>query len=280
MYDFHQATVDSDSIKLYTELLMQVFPESNIFVEEYLKWEYSDNPIGEIVGFNAFENGNLVAHYVCQPVVANLFGKQARGLLSLNTATHEAHRGKGLFTKLADLTYKYAAENGFEFVYGVANANSTPGFIKKLDFQLVAPLDVKFGIGKIAKNITRDQYCFKRNWTRELLEWRVKNPIRAYEITSDRIYADSKKYGIKAILGEFEKDIIDNIKGSKLKSLNPVKLFVGLDNNINWKKSMYFNVPESLKSSPLNLIFKDLTEKNRKLNTKCIKFQVFDFDGY
>lgn len=62
--------------------LKQVFPGSEVLTEKYLKWEYADNPCGMIIGFNAFENEEIAAHYVTQPVIADLFGKETKGLLS------------------------------------------------------------------------------------------------------------------------------------------------------------------------------------------------------
>lgn len=54
-------------------------------------------------------------------------------------------------TNLADATYRKAAGVGLDAVYEVANANSTPGFLRKLLFALVSPLDAKIGLGNIAR---------------------------------------------------------------------------------------------------------------------------------
>ena len=72
----------------------------------------------------------------------NIGGRIARGLLSMATVTHPAHRGKGLFKTLARQSYETAREEHYEFVIGVANANSYPGFIKYFDFTDVCQLDV------------------------------------------------------------------------------------------------------------------------------------------
>ena len=88
------------------------------------------NPAGTVVGFDAWDDVTLAAHYVCVPARVLRWGDAfGRALLSLNTATRPAYQGKGLFTKLAAATYEGAERpKGFECVYGVANANSTPGF--------------------------------------------------------------------------------------------------------------------------------------------------------
>lgn len=79
---------------------------------EVLHWQYKDNPDGPAVGFNAWHGEELAGHYVTIPLKAMVNGTVEKGLLSLNTATHPAHHGKGLLTKLAKTTYALAAEKG------------------------------------------------------------------------------------------------------------------------------------------------------------------------
>ena len=104
------------------------------FGKDYYRWQYEDNPNGKVVSYNAYYDGILAAHYAAIPVEMSFDGNIVKGLLSLNTATHSQHRGKGLFVKLAQLTYDYAQEHGYKYVIGVANANSTHGFLTKLGF--------------------------------------------------------------------------------------------------------------------------------------------------
>lgn len=280
MYDIRRVKTDDASIRECAALLSRVFPRSNYFSDGYLKWEYAENPEGSIVGFNAYSGETLAAHYVTQPAIARVFGKECRGLLSLNTATHEDHRGKRLFTMLATRTYEYAAENGYDFVFGVANANSTPGFIKHLGFQLVSPLHVRVGLGKISRRAPLRRWEFERTWSRRALDWRMRNPLRAYEIVDGRIQVATGKFGIKGIMGEFESELLQGLRCESISSLNPLRLFVGLDSSIRWRLSPYFTVPERLKSSPLNFIFKDLTGRSRHLAPERVKFRILDFDGY
>ena len=156
------------------DLMHTVFPTGMHMPPEYLRWQYQANPAGPAVGFNAFAGSELAAHYVTLPLVAHLEGSLRKGLMSLNTATHPSHQGKGLFTRLAEATYAEAAQRGYEFVVGVANANSTPGFIRKLRFQLVSPLEVHLGLGPgRARGV--DSAGFRIQWTEELLRWRLES---------------------------------------------------------------------------------------------------------
>lgn len=52
-----------------------------------------------------------------------------------DTMTDPTHQGKGLFIKLAMMTYDYVKNNGVKFIFGFPNQNSYPGFIKKLNWQ-------------------------------------------------------------------------------------------------------------------------------------------------
>ena len=65
------------------------------------------------------------------------------------------------------------------FIIGVANQNSTHGFIKKLGFYLISPLDVKIGFGKLNLKI-KQSYKAKPFWSLKTLKWRLSNPYVSY----------------------------------------------------------------------------------------------------
>ena len=192
-----------ERLKQLVGLMNASFPDCK-FKEEYYKWQYMENPNGRVVSFNAYaEDGQLAAHYAAIPIKMILDGKEELGLLSLNTATHPNHQGKRLFTTLADKTYEKAAELGYKFVIGVANANSTHGFLKYLGFYLVAPLEFKVGIGdifKYADHIDKNRVYYDT----DSLKWRLNNPEFKYSYGGHSIYGNRKEplyerwgYGIK-----------------------------------------------------------------------------------
>src|ERR1700746_2375930 len=199
-YEFAAVKTDDASIREIAELLRIVFPGTKKYSDKFIQWQYRDNPDGKIIGFNAYENGKLVAHYAVMPMAAMIFGKEEKSLLSLNTATHPTHQGKKLFTTLAEMSYKAAAEQGYGFVIGVANANSTFGFINKLGFQLVGMLDAKLGLGKIIHKEKDPSIDFKKVWNEGTLKWRLSNPENNYKIKNKKIYSATDKTGIEAVL--------------------------------------------------------------------------------
>ena len=115
-YEYKQVETSNHAIREIANLLRLVFPKTKKYSEAFINWQYANNPNGKVCGCNAYENGQLVAHYAVIPIFANVFGKLEKGFLSLNTATHPNHQGKKLFTTLADMTYKSAAAEGGGFV--------------------------------------------------------------------------------------------------------------------------------------------------------------------
>src|SRR5436190_18275870 len=128
------AGVAQGQLAAYSALLNITFATTK-FTAEALAWRYRDNPTGPMIGADAWDGDRLAAHYAVCPLEATIDGAVVRGLLSLNTATHPDYQGHGLFTKLAETAYGLGAEAGYSFVIGIANSNSTPGFLRRLAFQ-------------------------------------------------------------------------------------------------------------------------------------------------
>lgn len=277
MYKFELVSIDDSSLHKYKDLLRTTFPSAFKFTAEFLKWQYSENPLGNVVGFNAFFEDTLVAHYVTLPVISKVFDREEKGLLSLNTATHPAHQGKKLFTKLAEKTYEYAFSQGYKYVYGVANANSSHGFVKNLGFQHVAQLTTKVGLGSLPKSKLLDP-AFERLWDFKSFNWRLQNPSLKYFLKGEYVYAPTGKPFLNAIMCKANNEINNIVPNYKF--ISPFKLYVGLDNSLDWEKSFFYDVPNRFKSSPLNFIFKDLSGQNRCLSKENINFNLIDFDGY
>lgn len=272
--------LDDAEIRDVNVLLNEVFPKAG-FTEALLQWQYTRNPEGPAVGFNAFSGeGELVAHYATIPVKVKLFGQEECGLLSLNTATHPLHAGNGLFTKLAKATYDHAAAIGYGFVVGVANAASTHGFVNKLGFQFVGPLRAMVGTGKPALGRER-ALDFERIWSPSTLKWRLQHPAKEYgrmeHGNENSITASTGVPFVMAVLGRFESAWL---QPQNEKSCVALQLRIGLDPSIDWKRSLYINVPQWLRPSPLNLIFLDLTGKKRKIAPNRVLFRALDFDAY
>jgi GNAT superfamily N-acetyltransferase len=282
-YDLRAFTHTDEELGRAAALLAEVFPKAG-FTASFLRWQYLENPDGVAQGFNAWDgNGNLAGHYTTIPVRAKLFGAERSGLLSLNTATHPLHSGKGLFTALALDTYDAARSNGHQFVVGVANAASTHGFVSKLGFQLVGPLQAKIGVGTPALGaaLTQDM-DFERIWSRDHLSWRIANPNGRYATFGEcgkQVLTSRTGYPcVSAVLGEFATDVLHS--ETLLRQKPRLRLYLGMYPEVSWKRSAYLDIPLRLRPSPLHLIFLDLTGQGRSLDASKVYFRCADFDAY
>lgn len=290
MFDIRRVEASHEGLRSYAQLFKACFPKAHHLDEKYLQWLYAENPEGRVVGYDAWHGSRLAAHYVCIPARMRLLGVARTGLLSLNTATHPDFQGKGLFTRLAEQVYSSAAMEGFEFVYGVANANSTPGFVRKLGFSQLGQLDAKIGIGPVvrglshAKSGTERESSFFREWTDQSLKWRVqnpKNPVTTAKDAAGNLYAFAKT-GYPGLLAYAELPADSGLGFSAGRFVCWPRVFIGI--RPAWEResfsSLYFNIPKFLRPSPLNLIFKSLVGQDELRDIRNVRISFLDFDAY
>ena len=282
-YDILQLNVnDYHTFEKIVQLQRIVYParSQDFSINGFRLW-YCKNPMGPVISFNAFYKDEMVAHYACVPIKMMMKGRIVDGLLDMSTVTHPAHRGRGLFRTLAQTTYSYAFKQGYEFVIGVANANSFPGYMKYFDFTFVSKLDVKFGYGAKIFDCAREK-PFYVYWDKVALSWRAS--IKAYSIHNDFLAGHlefmriSNFLGIKLIMGYYDKTLLEAIKVKGCRDiLRPLNLYIGIGADLS--KGHYFNVPWFIKHSPFNLIFLDLTGgKLPTISRDNVFFQLMDFD--
>ena len=134
--EFHIETDLAADVASLSKFLRDEYPEGDIADERFLQWEYLDNPFGKAFISSARNMNHVLAtQYAIIPFEVVIKGKTVRASLSLNTLTAKEFRGKGLFVRTAESNYSYCAENGVVFTVGIPNANSFPGFTKKLNFK-------------------------------------------------------------------------------------------------------------------------------------------------
>jgi GNAT superfamily N-acetyltransferase len=284
----HFAPIRTDAAALaqYGALFTACFPMTDKFTPRYLEWLYVANPDGRAVGYDAWDGERLAAHYVCIPARAWVEGRDVPVLLSLNTATHPDYQGKGLFTKLAAMTFEAGAAQGFDGVYGVANANSTPGFVRKLGFQLVRPLEARIGVGSLrhAPKAAPDALSFERNWSADALRWRCANPHNRVFMRNGggklRFHAAASGHKLPAY-AELDAGAIPlPAQEQTAPMLSPLRLFIGLAPDASSSYWNYASIPMSLRPSPLNLIYRSFAPRVAGLDPARIAFSFLDFDAY
>jgi hypothetical protein len=93
------------------------------------------------IGYLAFApSGSVAAYYGVFPVRVRSHGEILLAAQSGDTMTDPEHQKRGLFIKLAKLTYALARNEGVRFIFGFPNENSFPGFQNKLDWKFAGRL--------------------------------------------------------------------------------------------------------------------------------------------
>jgi GNAT superfamily N-acetyltransferase len=283
--EYERCAYDDASLADYARLFAACFPGADKLADvAYLRWLYAENPCGPVVGFNAREDGRLAAHYVCVPARMRVNGRCANALLSLNTATHPDFQGKGLFTRLAESTYAAGAEEGVELVYGIANANSTPGFVRKLGFALVAPLESRVGIGPLGRfdwSRLEERARFGHAWSPEALAWRLRNPANRVSMHSSRggcrgFSSATGRPGMRAWAVMPDSD--DKHDGAVAAPWS-ARVWLGLMPSGLGTFGAYPHLPQRLRPSPLNLIVRGLREP-LPVDADGVFLNFLDFDAF
>ena len=108
--------------------------------ETYIRWRYVKTPGEATPTVLAFDGDTCAASYAAWPVALTLNGQPVKAAQSMDTMTHPEYRGRGLFTLLAEKCYGVLAERGYQVIYGFPNANSYPGFIRRLNWDHVCDI--------------------------------------------------------------------------------------------------------------------------------------------
>ncbi len=283
MTDIRPIDLGPEGIARTCRLLNIVFPHAKHVTPAYLDRLYNGNPLGPTSGFSAFENDELVGHYLMIPIAARLFGTPERGIWPFQLATHPEYRGKGLFSSLVEHSFSAAREKGFTFCSGVANAQSTPVLVGKWNWQAICQLDVKLGVGPIPESRAGNDFQLIRIWDKPGIAWRLDHPAAPYRVQyqSDigHLFAPAGKPGIWVQIGAFASPLLpDNLPLLRTKS--PLRMFIGADKSRDWSRSLYVDLPMRFRPSPLNLLFYDLTDQKRRFDPHRVRYEVFDFDAY
>jgi len=277
--EIRPAGAETSQLGAYSRLLGAVFGAAAKFSPQAIAWRYRDNPAGRVVGADAWAGETLAAHYVACPLTARVGARSLRGLLSLNTATHPDFQGRGLFTQLACATYDQAHAAGYDFIVGVANANSTPGFVRKLSFQKVAPLAAGLLLGA-PRRFGPQPVTFQVEWGPEQIAWRLANPAARYAVSRHRgltiASAATHLPGVRCVA------LLDpEVEVAATRPAPGAGLFIGLEPRLGLALPGFIALPDRLRPSPLNLIYRPLSEAApAELDPAATRISFLDFDPY
>lgn len=275
---------DLETLAKTATLLREVFPKASCFDTAYLDWTYNANPNGLVVAVNAWDGDEVIAHFSGTPMPVRLNGVEERGLLVQHLATSPRFRRRGLLKVLGEEMLDAGRARGFAFAMGVANAQSTDRVIKDLGFQRVGSLDAKLGLGAVPPSSWTAEPGFVRVWDEDSIRWRLANPARRYgvKLTTDGqaiLHGSVGRSGVTIELGAVDARLVP-ADVPALTSWNPLRLWLGIDSQRDWSGRCFFDIPERLRPSPLNFLFRDLTDRKLAPRREQVKFTCLDFDAY
>jgi GNAT superfamily N-acetyltransferase len=293
-------------------LLQAVFPASRVGDLEYLQWLYRGSPFGPVIEANLDDEHGRAAHYALVPISLARGGRAVPAALSLNTAVAERARGGGTFVRLAGDAIEAARQRGADTIVGVANANSTRGFVGRLGFELLGPLDASVllprpGSIRAVRSCWSDASAFApggvaadsaellaapstgeaRSWNEETLGWRLRRPGARYALhRGDRFLAvscEQRRRGLRVavLLKVFAAHTLSAgarralVRAACRFHRAPVALHVGINRNVRFGG---LPLPARLRDSPLNLIYLSLAHPPR--SGAIVDFEFLDFDAF
>ena len=107
---------------------------------ESLRWQYLRNPTGQVFVDFALSGTRIASIYATQPAFFRLKDQVGVAAQSVDTLVDRDFRGRGLFTRRAQVVYDRIREAGGGLVYGFPNGHSARGFFGKLGWTSLDPV--------------------------------------------------------------------------------------------------------------------------------------------
>jgi GNAT superfamily N-acetyltransferase len=100
-------------------------------IESFWRWKHIDNPFGVSPVLLAFDKDQLIGLRAFMRWQWQYQNKTLQAFRAVDTATHPAYRGKGIFSKLTKaLVEELKASEPSSFIYNTPNSQSKPGYLK------------------------------------------------------------------------------------------------------------------------------------------------------
>ena len=208
--------------------------------------------------------------------------KKIKVLQSINVCVDTRYRGKKLFKEMASRLEEYAKSENYSLIIAIANKLATPAWQNSIGLKFLTQLDVLLGYGDLGlNNLNLNNSIFTSIWNQKRIEWRKNNPsnsVNIYKQKKIRLSSPSVMSIFKVFsLIECE-NLSINYNKAKFNFFLP-NLFIGLVPP-NSNSSIYFKIPEVLKPSPLNFLYKNINDENIEIKKDECFFSYLDFDAY
>jgi hypothetical protein len=299
-----------------TDLLNIELPDPRWRDQRHLEWLYHHNPLGPgIYGFRR-EGDRLDAHYAVIPQEYRTADGPIPMMFSLNAVTRSVAQRQGHFWSIAEEIYARArAEHGAHGIIGVSNDNSTPPVVKRLDFRLMGPLPVKVLVPRrpdpdVSHNRIDDEFAasgtfraalegldhpvdwgWRNRYTPEYLQWRLTPP----NVEPFCLHLSEDLFGVSvpSHAGPLRAAVVLKLLPRRpvtaplvadrfvaaigVYHRAPVIVYAGFNARVRVRG---LRPPRRWQPSPLNLIFRSLTERAPKRGFRLDTFEFLDMDAY
>ena len=203
------------------ELLKLSLGESTIPKSELLwNWKHEENPFGPSFLLLAEEEEKLVGLRAFMQWEWQWNGQIYKSIRAVDTATHPAHQGKGIFKKLTLHQVGICKQQGVAFVFNTPNNQSKPGYLKMgwveqgklpLKFKLLHPFSMAYhrlfklnvplaneydaspvqiwepGISNLVSQAPKSTEQLVCNLSAQYIAWRYEhNPLFRYNYFTDK----------------------------------------------------------------------------------------------
>jgi predicted N-acetyltransferase YhbS len=99
--------------------------------DAFFSWKHEENPFGRSPAWVAVDGGEVVGYrtFMRWELIA-IDGTVLRAVRAVDTATHPAHQGRGIFRQLTLQALDDLHAEGVAFVFNTPNDKSRPGYLK------------------------------------------------------------------------------------------------------------------------------------------------------
>lgn len=167
--------------------------------EEWFRWKHLDSPFGKSHGYVALEKDEVAGIRLFMKWKLTYDGQAVKALRPVDTATHPAHRLKGVFKQLTVFGLSDANADNSHAIFNTPNNNSLPGLLKMGWQQLHKPIPHSYFLvnhfrtcSQVKQHKSFDSFLFapvlsshkmvETEKTQEFYRWRYKD--KKYEIAS------------------------------------------------------------------------------------------------
>jgi GNAT superfamily N-acetyltransferase len=124
---------EDEIVALLVDVMRRSPQEPN---REFYRWKHQQNPFGESPAWVAEMDGRIVAFRTLmrwefrQPGCREAgSGRPLRAVRAVDTVTHSACRGRGIFRQLTMTAVEELRDEGVDFVFNTPNDSSMPGYL-------------------------------------------------------------------------------------------------------------------------------------------------------